>query len=626
MAKSSSRRPVARSVPVPQPASRLPWVAAVVILVTAAVLYGFTLPFPMVFDDDIYLVKNPLVQDAKNFGYFKHFTAFVTNPEVRAIDPDLTVNFVLRPVTYLTFYANFAQAGFDPRGFRLVNIVIHAANALLLFGFLRLLLRASPKAAHLTPGSAGLISLATALVFLVHPLQTESVTFIVQRFTSLATCFYLLTLLTHLRARQARSPGAARAWRVASVVALVTGMFAKENVFTAPVMLVLIDYLVMGDSLKIASRRALPQLLCLPIIPLMLLLISYAQGQAAQSTGRVLNIVNYNQDSPLNYALSQLSVIVTYLRLMLVPKGLNLDPDFPVSTSFWQPRVLLSFTLLAGLLAGTWWWYRRRQNEVRAALICCGVIWFFVGLGIESSVVPLPDLMAEHRSYLSTIGVFLALVCAVDLLRTRYAGRSWINPVVGAGLALWVVSLGVATIYRNNTWRSDISIWENSVANSPRKARPWFNLAGAYFSHGRLPDAAEATRKVIALEPRWVDAYINLGTIENHLGQHEAALATSQRGLKLAPKRCELYYGKALAYARLRQYPECVAAAHEVLALKPTYRKAHLLLGDVFTATQQFEKALGSYRQAGILQPLEPSVLKTVTAIETLLAQRPGGP
>jgi len=235
--------------------ARFSALAVALILALGLLLYGYTLHFPFVFDDCIYLVDNPLMRDLRSFIWRGDFTAFANYSKHLGLDPDLSTNMILRPVTYFSFYLNYLADGMNPRGFRAVNIAIHCGNTLLLFFTLAQVLRTSRKRGELLPGSARFIALSAALLFLVHPLQIESVTYVVQRFTSLGTLFYLATVLTFLRANHAEDGRAARRWRVLSVGSLVVGMLSKEILFTAPFMLLLLDWLVMGTPLKTAGRR-----------------------------------------------------------------------------------------------------------------------------------------------------------------------------------------------------------------------------------------------------------------------------------------------------------------------------------------------------------------------------------
>ncbi len=610
-------------------AQRIQLLAWAIIIVVGGLLYGFTLQFPFVFDDHIYLVDNPLFRDFRSFTFPGHFVEFANKAKSMGLDPDLSTNLILRPVTYLTFYLNFVLGGLRPAGFRIVNIAIHCANAILLFHVVSHLLRNSRRQVVLPAASIHFISASAAILFLVHPLQIESVTYVIQRFTSFATLWYLAVIFAHFASTSTANKTAARIWRWSSVIALILGMLSKEFVFTAPFMLVSLDWLVVGTSLKSATKRAWPHFVCLPLIPILIVLTAWAQRDGNVDFGSALRVADpfAPKEYQYHYALTQPQVILTYLRLIFVPIGLNVDPDFPVSTSILQWRVLVSGLTIATIIAGTIFWCRQRLSDARWSLILCGVIWFFLTLSIDSSVVPLPDLMAEHRSYLPSVGIFIALGCVADLLRERFPVRSQLRNMAIWGVAVWALFLGAATIVRNNVWRSELSLWGNTAANSPNKPRPWINLGGACAESGNLPEAANSFRRVITLQPNHVIAYRNLAKIENDLGRHKEAVAIGLVGLKYtpAPFDYKLYHELAAAYFQLGDLQNSITALRASVTAQPGYRMGHLALGELYRLVKEPELALRHYRAAAAIEPLDPSTKQIVTQLEGATARRADG-
>lgn len=325
---------------------------ALALTALCASLYAWTADFPMVFDDHTYLKDNALFKDTASFSYPARFTEFVRLPLLSNSDPDLSVNFVLRPVAYASFHLNYLLDQFNPRWFRVVNILVHALNSLLIYALLRLLLK------RREPGhrSTLFIPAAAAFLFAAHPLATESVTYIIQRFTSLSTLFFLLTLWCNFKSLDSTSKIGARLWTVASVLAVLAGMLSKECVFTAPLMAVLLDHLMLGTGLRAALRRAWPLLVCLPLIPVQVLMASAALHGDSFSLANAFNIVN-SRDAPLNhwhYLVTQVTVLATYLRRIFWPSGLNIDPEWPLHRSLFEQPVILSGIVLLALLGGSW--------------------------------------------------------------------------------------------------------------------------------------------------------------------------------------------------------------------------------------------------------------------------------
>lgn len=598
--------------------------AVVAILAAGLLLYGRTLPFPFVFDDHIYLVGNPLMKELRNFALPDGFTALATLAGRMGLDPDLSTNFILRPLGYLTFHLNFALGGLNPAGYRAVNIAVHILNALLIFVLLRRLLAPRPGREPLPPFSAGFVPFLAAMLFLAHPMQIESVTYIVQRFTSLGTMFYLLTVIAHLRSIDAERRGAALAFRAASVVALLAGMLTKEFLVTAPLMLVLIDRALLGTPWRRAAFRALPQLLCLPLIPALVLLTSAAQHGGAGGMAAALNIANpRGPDYARQYVLTQPGVVGTYLRMLVAPGGFNLDPERPLCLAWHEARVLVPAALLALLGVAALAWPRRRGGGLRSALLRGGVLWFFVTIAVDSSIVPLPDVMAEHRAYLPSVGLLAALACAVDLLRTAWPARRPATVAVLAACGAWVVLLGASTWARHDVWSSELAMWSDVVAKSPGKARAWLNLGVVHYERREMGEAAACFGRVMELVPGCPIPYVNLGTMRNIEGRYREGLEASAAGLRFAPADVDLHYNLGVALCGLGRAPDGVQVFEAALRLRATHRPTHLALGQVYAGLGRYAEALGHFKTAGALQPLDPDARAIVQAIENLIQPPP---
>lgn len=616
---------------VPMSESRFHSIAVGILVALGVLLYGHTLSFPFVFDDHIYLVDNPLVKDGQSFSYRGDFVAFSTCSKRLGLDPDLSTNFILRPVTYLTFYINYVIDGMKPRGFRAVNIAIHCANAVLLFMVLLHLLSRSRKSGSVTSASERFIAFVASLLFLAHPLQTESVTYIVQRFTSLAAFFYLFTILTYLIAHSSENKTTATFFRWTSLVGLVLGMLSKESLFTAPFMLLLLDWMVMGIPLKVVWRRTLPYFLCLPIIPALIVLTSWAQHSGQASVSTVFNITNPYSDTnyQYHYALTQLSVVLTYLRLIVFPRGLNLDWEYPLSRHLWDEQVLGSAATIIGIVGMAWLWYFRRQEDARRSLCLFSVTWYFMTLAISSSVVPLPDLLAEHRCYIASMGALTALACCMDVARTFVAERYGFRHVIGACAVAWVLMLAVGTLARNEVWRSEIGNWADAAAKSPGKFRPLMNLGVAYVEQGKHREGIVCFRKALQIEPALIAGYENLAAMENMLRNHGEALLVTQVGLKYAPFSCKLHFHKAVACNGLGQIEKSIKWFKKAIKLNPDHKQSHLALGVIYTGLKQYDDALKHYRIAASLptfREFDAQLRYNIAQIEHMARQHAGPP
>ena len=570
---------------------------SVILAALCVLLYGWTVDFPMEFDDYVYLENNPLMQDARSFRYMSEFRDFVNRPGQKGLDPDLAANFILRPVAYATFHLNYKWDGFRPRWFRVINIGIHAANALLIYAMLTVLLRRSTKRPALSVHSIRFIAATAGALFAVHPLATESVTYIVQRFTSLGTFFYLLTLLLHFVSNSIERPGLRWLLRGTAAAVLAMGMLTKECTFTAPVMAVLLDRLVTGTSFKKALLNASLLLLCLPIIPCQVMLVSWAQNDGVLSLRGAIHLAA-SKDIPLehwHFIVTELTVVLSYLRLLFWPTNLNLDPDWPVHRSLLEWPVLPAVMVIAAILAGTWILHRRNREKPASACVFAFAAWFFVTVIVSSGLAPLPDLMAEHRSYLPSIGIFVAVACLLDRFRIR-CDRLALPQGLTAILAVeLVLTLSWATWERNQVWRTETALWEDNAAKSPGKWRVWGNLGVAYSKTGRHEDSLRCYRKAEEIDPRIRMTRINIITALNNLQRYQDALDECNGLFQIDPQSIEIVavqHGLGLALLGVGKVGDGIATLEQTVARSPNHRNSHLALGMAYSHIGRPRRAL----------------------------------
>ncbi len=578
-------------------------------------IYAWTADFPMVFDDDYYMRESPMFPKDRFFPHLDGIREFATKPMRTGADPDLATNIILRPVAYATFTLNHMLDGFNPRWYRAANIAIHAANSALIHALVLLLFVQSGLAARLRKGTAAFTAGMAAILFAAHPLATESVTYIIQRFTSLAAMFYLGALVLHLRANTVESTSRRLLLRAVSALLCLTGMLTKEGVFTMPVMAVVIDWLVIGTAFRTAVRRAVPLLALMPLIPAQLSLTSWLQNEGGWNPLKVFHIVN-SLDKPTSqwhYLLTQVTVAADYLRLIAWPAGLNLDPEWPVHRSLFSGPVMKGLAVLGGMLAAAFWLWRRRRSDARAALVLASVIWFFVTLAPSSSLMPLPDMKAEHRSYLPSIGIFIAVSCLAGWV---FASRWRFGQAAAAAFAMAAAAaLSAAACVRNEVWRTNVALLEDTVAKSPGHYRPWSNLGVSYAEVERHEDAIAAFKKALELEPRHTASHINLATILCQRNRPQEALEHLNRLFRSsddASDNPQLTCLMGYCFAATGRTAEAMLILEELTLKKPDYHAGHLLLGRIFASTNRHRRAKHHLLMAMQLAPDNEDVRKRV--------------
>jgi Flp pilus assembly protein TadD len=450
----------------------------------AFALYLNTLHGPFLFDDWTYIAENPLIRHLDHFLRPGTLQEHLAQEGVRLPYADLFDSFVRRPMSYLTFALNYRLHGTDSFGYNLVNVFIHVSATLLLYLFTSQLVKQLPEQTG-SQHTRTAVPFLTALLFACHPVQTQAVSYTNQRVASLAAMFFLLSLSTYLLSCRAL-PGRRRFWYASALLSAICGMLSKETVFTLPVVVVLTDALCFRESIRIRLPRLTPFLATMAIIPLAMALNSNSDGLQDG-----LYRANTQQIPHLSYLFTQSRVLVTYLRLLIVPVNQQLDYDYPLYHSPFEPAVFLSALLLLAMIAGGIFLLHRGMTLKRSLplLTGFGILWFFITLSMESALVPLDDLIFEHRLYLPSVGIFLATSAAgTQLFETFAVNRIRRMAVIAVTITIIAV-FSAATIRRNSLWADAVRFSEDNAAKSPRKERVRIHLGDTYLRAGMAEKA-----------------------------------------------------------------------------------------------------------------------------------------
>lgn len=595
---------------------------ALLFTVLTVSLYSPTLHHEKILDDNAYVFDNPLLATSKSFLYPIALTGFFHDCRNRGMQTDLAVNFVLRPVSYGTFYWNRVVHGMDTAGYRVVNIIIHTLNAILLWMLAGRLLRSRGLAGQI--GAAG-----AALIFAVHPVMTESVTYIAQRFESLATLFVLSSVLAWVVRQQAEAAGGSRfgvlALGVVSALCIILAMLSKETGVVTPVLLVLAAWLGLGERPLDAVVSARGQLALLPLLPLMLgAVVFICNGEL--SARKVLNITNHPSAplEPLHYAVSEIPVWASYLGVLLWPSKLRFDPLVAPVESMWEPRLWIGLAVCAVLLFLGWLAWRRAR-AAGGGVVLMGVLWFFIALLPSSSIIPLPDLYAEHRSYLPSIGLFIAL--AVVLAQVwETVRRPAVRRVLAGGAIVCVSLLAAATWQRNDELRDAVTLYRKVVDENPGHGRAWLILGSELARRGDREAAVEAFERSIDCPNPPVHAFINQGTVLMKIGRTATALKATMRGLDAYPDEPKLQHNAGVAHLLTGNMAESERFLVRALQLAPAHWETALPLAALYYRSQRPMEALSLLEQADRLRPLPEPEAKMLDELRQRSATATRGP
>lgn len=522
--------------------SRGSWVWPALLAVAACLVYVNSFDKAFVFDDIPAIVENPLLRNLAS-GRWLTDTA-----------PNTTVSG--RPVAQWTLALNYGLGGAHVWGYHAVNLSIHIGCSVLLFLLIcELAHRTDWGRAH--GRAAGRLAFAAALWWTVHPLGTQAVTYIVQRTESLASLCYLATLYAALRGTGRRH---ARAWQTAAVAACWLGMATKEIMVTAPLAVVLQDWIFVADGWKTMRRRlAFYGALASAWVLLPGLLAAGTQNDTNMQSGL----------SPIEYLRIQVEVIRRYLVLAIAPARQVFDyyiwPVPPYTAGWFVTAAGLTAIGISGVVAAL----RRRWYGFP-------VLVFFLLLAPTSSLLPLFDQAWEYRMYLPlaavlalTAGAVAAgMTSALRKLDIRRPGYAWI--AVGVAFAAVCCWHGSLAVRRNRVYRSEETLWRDTLAHRPTNARAHMNLAKALLKEGREAEALMHFERGLQVGYRpgiQGPAHHNLANLYFDRGELDKARFHYTRTLELDPENTPARVNRALVFMRLKRYAEAAEDQRAALAV-----------------------------------------------------------
>jgi len=463
------------------------WLAA--ICAAALLAYARSFESPFQFDDFINIIEAPTVRSPS-------LATFIRSARAR----------ILPTATYML---NYRIGGNNPVGYHVVNFAVHLLATATLYGLVLALCR-TPRLRGTGLASQALpMAVAAALLFSCHPIQIQAVTYVVQRAASMATLFYLASVLLYVRARNAQvgaEPGRPGPRYLGSALCGMAAFLSKENAASLPLTILLAEWTFYPG---VAAGRRLLRLAPFAAMVLVIPLVWWLFGTRYRGGDTFGDQLSYfvgflfrrarpvDQVSSLDYFFTQCTVIPRYLGLVFLPWGFNVDHDVAASGAGSLAGVS-GFAVLAALLGcglyalGRW------------PLLGFGIVWFFLGLSVESSVFPIQDLMVEHRMYLAMPGVAMAL--AVPF---AWALQRWRTATLIAGTAV-AAGLCALTFLRNEVWRTPVALWQDALAKSPGKSRVHANLGAALQLGGRTDEAVAHYCKALEIDPDNKRAVSNL--------------------------------------------------------------------------------------------------------------------
>ncbi|MBF0345660.1 MAG: tetratricopeptide repeat protein [Nitrospirae bacterium] len=604
------------------------------------------------------------------------FTAYSTSFTVPLIFDDEALSDVIndfgrghiigtRYLSNLTFYINYKLHEFNIPGYRITNILIHIVNSFLLYWLLVYLFKAHQKSpeepTNSTPTHKRYIPFLVALLFVSHPMQQQAVTLIIQRTTLLATLFYLLTLISYIKWRflnlnekpikhpsikvkhKDKKPHSIKSYLyyLLTLFIAIAASLTKEIIVTLPVIITLTEFAFFSGKPFKRLLKCLPFFVIIPIIflsssgywervnnkPLENISNAYVVNQSnsivANETSEPaadlsVNNVHNVTSSPIALGwrqnlFTQFGVLLTYIRMLFFPINLTLIYDYPVSLTFWEPRVYLSFIVLLAIFVFAAYLYNKTRNgqckKSRDLLfISFGVLWFFTAISPQSSIIPLSNwMLLEYRVYLASIGFFIAIVTALFMLISVKTSEK-----LTAYLAIFLVILSLTftamTYNRNRIWQSPITLYEDNIKKLPTSIFAHINLGVAYFNELEYDKAIAEFKEAKSLNPLFGLTHYpltrdNLVSTYIKKGKYEDAIKELNESLIYEPNDTEAHIRLGLLYVNQKRIDDAVKSFKKATALNSSLVMPRYYLGLVYVDLDRFEEAIHEFRSAALLNP-----------------------
>ncbi len=513
--------------------------------------------------------------------------------------PKIKYSYNTRPAADVTFALNYLAGGLDTMVYRVTNIGIHALNGLLIFLLFIHFLDISSSSRIEDQNKKYFTALAASLVWLLHPLHIQSVTYIVQRETSMSAMFCLIALLCYITGRGyiQKKNNSHRSIIVPTISFSAAALFwiiavlSKQNAVILPLLVFGYEILFHADK-RNYDTKALVFFSIFSLLVIFLFVIYFLGDNP------IAKIQGWYEDKPFTLSqrlLSEARVVIYYFSLLIYPNPsrLNLDYDYPVSTGLISPPTTLICITAIAFMAG---FILVLKNKKHLVVFAC--FWYLAGLLVESTILPLA-LAFEHRTYLPTIFFFLPPVAWISKKIKNMKVQVLLISFICLILATW-------THARNQIWKSDLSLWSDTAQKSPNKARPHVEVGNALKKRGDLNGALAEYKRGVELDPDFDRAHYNLANALSAAGRLKEAEFHYLQALRIDPGYAKAHNNLGLLLAKTGRIDEAIA--HYLAAVKsaPRHANAYNNLGLAYAKKRDLDKAISYYQKAIKINPYRP--------------------
>ncbi len=605
----------------------VPWwqhaCAATILVVLGGAIYYNTLEVPFYFDDHANIVNNPNIR-VTELDLSKFYTATFEGRVERGNQ---------RPLAYLTFAINYYLGEKNVRGYHIANILIHVTAGILCYflavftfelwdaGRHREQLRnagtdppsdgAKAKGGSLTAAPIFLMSLFAACLFVAHPIQTQSVTYIVQRMTSMSTMLFFAALLLYLAGRTSTASKTRILFWVAAFLTWILALGSKQIAATLPAIILLYECFFFRDLDPAWMKKAAVRFLLPALAVLGILILIYTNGDPLAR----IEAGYSKRDFTLGQRLAtQPRVLILYMSLIAFPAPTRLSLLHSIETSrhlFDPITSFLSLLAIVGLLVVAIWMARRQR------MLSFAVLWFFINLVLESSVLAL-EMVYEHRLYLPMFGVVMGASYLLFVGTTQMFGATRTRNWLPIAAVLIIGFCAVGTVRRNKAWQAKLPFWAQLASQVPASAQetrvPNRHASRIRNNYGVMLTRAEKFREAYEqylmsreLDPTYPEAHFNIGiTMMRRLKQAEAIDAFTE-AIKFQPKYSTAYFHLGRIRAADRQYNEAIKDFTSAVEIYDDFHPAFTERSKAYRKLKEFDLAIADLTRVIELDPKDPA-------------------
>jgi tetratricopeptide (TPR) repeat protein len=524
------------------------------------------------FDDGYHIVEGNKIKNIDNF-----------------LSASFWKNIGDRPLAFFTLAINYKLNELDVTGYHVVNLLFH-----ILAGFMAFLLSleimslAVFKKNKIINDYKVLIALFTAFIFVAHPIQTQAVTYIIQRMTVMAGFFYMWAVLLYIRGRNAHLKNPAeRKWKPYTFYAAAffvgfLGFISKQNAVTFPLAFILVEFFFIRDGNQKIDRKFLA--IFSSVIGGIILMGIIINGLPSE----------YEKISRSEYLFTQFRVLFKYWQLLFLPVNQHLDYYWTISMSFWGKKELFSLAFLLITIGLAVWFYRK--NWLIASF---GIFWFYLTLSIESSIIPIRDVIFEHRLYMAVFGFGFAIsYYAFYILGAKKEKFAII------ALSILTLVYVAASVNRNSVWKNAYTLWSDSIEKDPKRERAWYWLASYYMTEKDNENAQKCYNKSIENNPAFPLAYNGRANLKKETGDLQGALQDYNKAISLDPNYVTAFYNRGITNAALNKLDESIKDYDKSIQLGNTSSAVYYNRGNAKRRIKDYKGAIDDYNKAIKMDPV----------------------